>query len=77
MAKSFKPTVSYINENGKNISLTLPKYSEVKKRMNAFMKDSFDEYITVYRHRRGEWGEWYEKWAKTGKKCKIIEQGWQ
>jgi len=77
MAKAFKPTVSYRNQQGKNVSLRVNTYAEVKKRMNAFMNDSFDEYICVYRHRRGEWGEWFEHWIKQGRKNVIIKQGWQ
>lgn len=77
MARTFRPSVYYRNEKGENISLSLPTYAEVKKRMNAFMKDSFDECVSVYRHRRGEWGEWFEHWQKQGKKNVIVKQGWQ
>lgn len=77
MAKAFKPSVSYRNQQGKDVSLMVNTYAEVKKRMNAFMNDSFDEYIRVYRHRRGEWGEWFEHWVKQGKKNVIIKEGWQ
>jgi hypothetical protein len=45
--------------------------------MKAFMNDSFDENVSVYRSRRGEWGEWFEHWSKVGGKCKIIKEGWQ
>jgi hypothetical protein len=76
MAK-FKPTVSYRDNNGSNISLTVKTYTEVKRRMKAFMNDSFDENVSVYRSRRGEWGEWFEHWSKVGGKCKIIKEGWQ
>lgn len=77
MARTFKPMVLYQNQQGKDVSLTIKTYAEVKRRMNAFMNDSFDEYIRVYRHRRGEWGEWREVWIKQGKKNVIIKQGWQ
>ena len=62
MARAFNPTVSYTDENGKQKSFTVKTYAEVKKRMRAFMNDSFDENVSVYRHRRGEWGEWFENW---------------
>ena len=77
MAKLFRPTVSYRDENGKNKSFSVPTYAEVKQRMNAFMQDSFDENVNVYRSRRGEWGEWFEHWSKVGSKAKIHKQGWQ
>jgi hypothetical protein len=76
MAKAFKPTVSYRDNNGSNVSFSIKTYAEVKKRMNAFMNDSFDECVNVYRHRRGEWGEWREIWIKVGRKNIITEQGW-
>lgn len=77
MAKAFKPTVSYRDNNGSNVSFSIKTYAEVKKRMNAFMNDSFDECVSVYRHRRGEWGEWCEDWQKQGSKNVIVKQGWQ
>jgi hypothetical protein len=45
--------------------------------MNAFMLNSFDENVSVFRARRGQWGEWYENWSKVGSKCQIIKEGWQ
>ena len=77
MARAFKPTVSYTDENGKQKSFTVKTYAEVKKRMKAFMNDSFDENVSVYRHRRGEWGEWFEHWCVIGTKLEIYKQGWQ
>ena len=77
MAKGFKPYVRYTDEKGNAKGIKVPTYSEVKRRMNAFMQDSFDENVAVYRHRRGEWGEWFELWGKVGGKNKIIKEGWQ
>jgi hypothetical protein len=76
MAKPFKPVVSYTDNKGVDKRITVKTYAEVKKRMAAFMKDSFDENVNVYRHRKGEWGEWHELWAKIGDKCQIIKKGW-
>jgi hypothetical protein len=77
MAKAFKPLVYYRNRGGIGVSVRVNTYTEVKKRMDMFMNDSSDNFIRVYRHRRGEWGEWFEHWTKTGGKNKIIKQGWQ
>jgi len=71
------PTVVYTNEDMKRITLTFNTYREVKRKMKAFMNDSFDENVNVYRKRRGEWGEWFEHWARIGTKCEIYKQGWQ
>jgi hypothetical protein len=71
------PTVVYTNEDMKRITLTFNTYREIKRKMKAFMNDSFDENVNVYRKRRGEWGEWWEHWARIGTKCEIYKQGWQ
>ena len=70
-------TVSYTNEKGEYKNVLIPTYSEVKRRMNAFMQDSFDENVNVFRARKGQWGEYYENWSKVGGKNKIIKEGWQ
>ena len=70
-------TVSYINMDKKYITRLIPTYKEVKRKMNAFMQDSFDENVNVFRSRRGQWGEWFENWSKVGSKAKIHKQGWQ
>ena len=72
----FKPYVRYTDENGNQKGISVSTYAEVKRRMNSFMKDSFDENVAVYRSRRGEWGEWFEFWSKVGKTPKIYKQGW-
>ena len=71
------PTVVYTNEDMKRITLTFNTYREVKRKMKAFMNDSFDENVNVYRKRRGEWGEWAETWSLVNGKPKITKQGWQ
>jgi hypothetical protein len=71
------PTIHYKNENMVDVWKTFKTYREVKSKMKAFMNDSFDENVWVYRKRRGEWGEWFEHWARIGTKCEIYKQGWQ
>lgn len=71
------PTINYTNENMVSVWKTFKTYREVKSKMKAFMNDSFDENVWVYRKRRGEWGEWFEHWARIGTKCEIYKQGWQ
>ena len=70
-------TVSYTNQRGEYKNVLIPTYKEVKRKMNAFMQDSFDENVNVFRSRRGQWGEWFEHWSKVGSKAKIHKQGWQ
>lgn len=70
-------TVYYKNEKGENKVVLVRTYKEVKRRMNAFMLNSFDENVNVFRKRRGQWGEWFENWSRIGGKAKIIREGWQ
>ena len=87
MAKAFRPSVSvsvsrnYYGEfedhvsNG-HIQKQFPTYSEVKKRIKDLLEVSDNNEVSVYRHRRGEWGEWFEKWAIINGKPKIYKEGW-
>lgn len=76
MAKSFRPTVSY-NQSGRQRTFSMPSYTEVKKNMKEYLMDSEEGEVSVYRHRRGEWGEWFEHWGRDSKyKPIIIRQGW-
>jgi hypothetical protein len=70
-------TVYYKNDKGENKIVLVRTYKEVKRRMNAFMLNSFDENVSVFRKRRGQWGEWFENWSRIGGKAKIIREGWQ
>jgi hypothetical protein len=72
MAKSFRPTISI----GRQVR-QFPTYAEVKKNMVDLLKESPNSSVTVYRHRRGEWGEWFEHWGWGGMgKPMIISSGW-
>ena len=74
MAKAFRPQVRVSGESSQR---EFPTYSEVKKRMKDLLEVSDNNEVSVYRHRRGEWGEWFEKWAMINGKPQIFEKGWQ
>jgi hypothetical protein len=88
MARAFRPSVivnvprDYFGEfdtsvsNGQ-IQRQFPTYAEVKKRMKDLLEISKNNEVSVYRHRRGEWGEWFEKWSSINGKPTITKQGWQ
>ena len=87
MSKLFRPgfwkrTQESVNEyrmyNRKRESqwFEYPTYAELKKDLPNHFKDSLDETITVYRSRRGEWGEWFEHWELRDNKAIIIKSGW-
>ncbi len=88
MARAFRPTVmvsvprSYYGDFAHNVSngyiqKSFPTYTEVKKRMKYLLEVSDNNEVSVYRHRRGEWGEWFEKWAMINGRPQIWKQGWQ
>lgn len=88
MAKAFRPQVmvsvprNYYGEfensvsNG-HIQRQFGTYAEVKKRIKDLLKVSNDNKVCVYRHRRGEWGEYFEHWSMVNGKPAIVKQGWQ
>ena len=45
--------------------------------MKDYIKDSINNKVNVYRHRRGEWGEWFEHWEISNGKPVIVKEGWQ
>jgi hypothetical protein len=88
MARAFRPQVivsvprDYRGEFERSVSnghiqRQFGTYAEVKKRIKCLLGISDNNEVSVYRHRRGEWGEWFEKWAMVNGKPTIIKQGWQ
>jgi len=87
MARAFRPSVmvsvprNYYGEfdssvsNG-HIQRQFPTYAEVKKRMKDLLEISDNNEVSVYRHKRGEWGEYFEKWSSINGKPTITKQGW-
>jgi hypothetical protein len=53
-----------------------PTYTELKKKLKELIGECPDKELTVFRSRRGEWGEWFEKWIMSNGKPKIIKEGW-
>jgi len=61
----FQPSILY-TENNKYKKLVYSDYKLLKKHLKSVIQQS-DEEVTVSRSRRGEWGEWYEKWVLDSK----------
>jgi hypothetical protein len=87
MARNFQPQVRvsvpriYQGEFEKSvrngsIQRCFGTYAEIKKRMKYLLAISDDNEVTVYRHRRGEWGEWQETWKLINSKPTLVKQGW-
>jgi hypothetical protein len=84
---NFKPQASYISDesirdyrNGYSKSELIYKrfktYVELKRNLKTMLEESFNDVVSVSRSRRGEWGEWFEKWELINGKPKITNQGW-
>lgn len=70
-----KPQI-HITVKGKNEYEFAKTYRLLKKKIADCINKSDDEQISVYRSRRGQWGEWYEIWKLSNGKPAISEQGW-
>ena len=74
----FKPGFWYKTKESKSQWVSFNTYAELKSNLKGYLEESEEEYISVFRSRRGEWGEWYEHWELGGNgRPKIIKQGWQ
>ena len=51
-------------------------YRELLKNLRSMLKADQENIITVYRQRRGEWGEWFEKYGLVDDKPVLLKQGW-
>ena len=79
MAGTFKPGFWLeVKECGETKSKwhSFPTYRELKKELRKLLLSH--EEITVFRHRRGEWGEWFETFRFDVNKGRpvIVKQGW-
>ena len=70
------PSVSIPASNHHSIGISVRTYREVKQDMLRYLKQSYSGEVSVYRERRGEWGEWFENWQLIDDKPKIIKEGW-
>lgn len=88
----FKPQVTYMTSESLHdyrvsryrvtspyITKSFKTYAELKKALKDYILDSHigEDEVFVSRSRRGEWGEWFEKWVKINGKPTIIKKGWQ
>lgn len=58
------------------IQMRFKTYAELKKHIKTLLKDSYDDVVYVNRSRRGEWGEWFERWEIVDGKPVITKKGW-
>ena len=58
-----------------SVWVDFPTYRELKRNIKQYLKESVEGSVTVVRHRRGEWGEWYERWELINGEPKIMKEG--
>jgi hypothetical protein len=89
---NFKPQVRYMTSESRHdynndryrvtspyITKSFKTYAELKKALKDYILHNHigDDEVCVSRSRRGEWGEWFEKWSLVNNKPTIVKQGWQ
>ena len=74
--ESIRESRDYFSKKRPCIWISADTYRLLKKKLSEYLELSVDKEITIYRERRGEWGEWFETWQLVGGKPKIIKQGW-
>jgi len=52
-------------------------YRKLKADLKRLMEEYRTKEVTIYRSRRGEWGEWFETWQLKDGKLRIQKEGWQ
>lgn len=67
----------YYSKQPKTIWKEFDTYRELKKKLPELIKQDDDpEGLFVIRSKRGEWGEWFERWKMIDGKPQIVKQGW-
>lgn len=65
------------SQPSKYITKTYDTYAELKRELPEICESNIDDDgVFVVRSRRGQWGEWFERWNIIGNKPKIVKQGW-
>jgi len=84
---NFKPQVrvitketkrDYYNGQSKSAFKTVqyPTYRELRKNLRKHLEENLEPTVSVYRSRRGEWGEWAEIWRLGNNKPVKVKEGW-
>jgi hypothetical protein len=87
---NFKPQATFVSQESYNDYRSYRKhsanytkvyntYAELKKELPKLLEEHIkftDDSIFVSRSRRGQWGEYFEKWDLINGKAKITKQGW-
>ena len=83
----FKPQATFVTRKGlrdfqngyrktRSDVNVYPTYVKLKKNLVEILKSTDDNFVTVVRSKRGEWGEWFEHWQLKNDIPTIVKQGW-
>jgi predicted ATP-grasp superfamily ATP-dependent carboligase len=73
----FSPEAHWKDEHGETRVKVFNTFVELKRELKILIKNSCDGEVTVYRSRRGEWGEWFEYWGLNYKRIPYVKKsGW-
>ena len=76
MAK-FRPQVHITRQGEKLERIQFRTYRELKREIPSLLKlDEDAEGLFVVRSKRGQWGEWFERWKLENGKPTIVKEGW-
>ncbi len=53
-----------------------PTYQKLLISIRKELKEDSSCTAYVVRTKRGEWGQWFEKWRTCGRKIEKYEEGW-
>jgi len=73
------PQVHFKEDGRRDTSINFYKtyHKHLKPAIPQLFKDFNIDEISVYRSKRGEWGEWFEVWKQDGRGgAVIIKEGW-
>ena len=74
MANTITQWKPQVHINGQTTSFST--YRELRRNMKLLLERSTEQIVTVSRSRRGEWGEWFEKWGMYNGKPVKLKEGW-
>jgi len=57
-------------------TIMFPTYREFLKKLKKVSIGSGNWTVTLIRYKRGEWGEWFERWVCNDGILSIEREGW-
>jgi len=58
-------------------SIAYRNLRELRKDLKNQLTRAHDGEVCVARSKRGQWGEWFERWKLSGGEPRLVDEGWQ